>query len=103
MGACCAYFLLVSTHTRDTEALKKSVSASVYAGCLCVLGGQDTQTSNTPTHAHTHLHGLGLFEGAHELRDGGALLANANVDAHKRVVTLRLLVDDGVDSNGGLA
>ena len=47
-------------------------------------------------------HGATLVEVADELGDGGALLPDTDVDARKGV-GLGLLVDDGVDGDGGLA
>jgi hypothetical protein len=47
-------------------------------------------------------HGLLLVELADELGDGGTLLADADVDAGEGL-GLGLLVDDGVDGDGGLA
>ena len=46
------------------------------------------------------LHGAVLFQGLHHLGDGGALLPDGDVDADH---VAALLVDDGVDGDGGLA
>ena len=48
--------------------------------------------------------GVGLLEGTDELSDGGALLADTDVAAHKLLLlSLGLLVDDGIDGDSGLA
>ena len=46
------------------------------------------------------LHGAVIFERLHHLRDGGALLADGDVDADH---VAALLIDDGVEGDGGLA
>ena len=51
------------------------------------------------------LHGAVLFEGGHDLGDGGGLLPDGHVDALDLVLgpLVDLLVDDRVDHDGGLA
>jgi hypothetical protein len=50
------------------------------------------------------VHGVGLLKSTDELGNGGSLLSNTNVDAHKLVLlALGLLVDDGVNSDGSLS
>ena len=54
------------------------------------------------------VHGLVLLERTHNVGDGGSLLADGSVDAVEllgniTLVEVLLLVDDGIDSNGGLA
>ena len=54
------------------------------------------------------LHDIVLFEGLHELSDGGMLLTNSNVDTVKLLLLIfaivpPLLVEDGVNSDGGLS
>ena len=54
------------------------------------------------------LHAVSLLEKAADVRDGGALLADGDVDAVEGLGVVTgledgLLVDDGVDSDGGLA
>mmetsp|Transcript_24779 Transcript_24779/g.45972 ORF Transcript_24779/g.45972 Transcript_24779/m.45972 type:complete len:512 (+) Transcript_24779:271-1806(+) len=47
------------------------------------------------------VHGLLVIELTDKLGDGGSLLSNTNVDTGQRI-RLGLLVDDGIDGNGGL-
>ena len=51
------------------------------------------------------VHGTVLFQRVHEVGHGGAFLPDGHVDAVNRVAVLVvfLLVDDGVDGDGGLA
>mmetsp|Transcript_12162 Transcript_12162/g.24716 ORF Transcript_12162/g.24716 Transcript_12162/m.24716 type:complete len:293 (-) Transcript_12162:168-1046(-) len=54
------------------------------------------------------LHGVRVRKRLHELSDGRALLADGNIDAEKRLLLVaglvdRLLVNDGIDCDGGLA
>mmetsp|Transcript_64756 Transcript_64756/g.128016 ORF Transcript_64756/g.128016 Transcript_64756/m.128016 type:complete len:653 (-) Transcript_64756:1006-2964(-) len=54
------------------------------------------------------IHRARVAKGLHELSDGGALLADGNVDAVERLALVTksvdaLLVDDGVDGDSGLA
>ena len=46
------------------------------------------------------LHGAVVFERLHHLRHGGALLADGDIDADH---VAALLIDDGVERDGGLA
>ena len=53
------------------------------------------------------LHGVVLLEGLHELGDGRTLLTNGDVDTVQLLLLILavvppLLVEDGVDSDGGL-
>ena len=53
-------------------------------------------------------HGVVLLEGLHELSDSRTLLANSDVDAVQLLLLILaivppLLVEDGVDSDGGLS
>ena len=54
------------------------------------------------------LHGVSVGEPLHDLGDGGPLLSDGDVDAEELLLVVSgvvetLLVDDGVDSDGGLA
>ena len=54
------------------------------------------------------LHGVGVGETLDDLGDGGSLLSDGDVDAVKLLLLVSglveaLLVDDGVDGDGGLA
>ena len=54
------------------------------------------------------LHGVGVGETLDDLSDGGSLLSDGDVDAVELLLLLAgvvetLLVDDGVDGDGGLA
>mmetsp|Transcript_3483 Transcript_3483/g.7918 ORF Transcript_3483/g.7918 Transcript_3483/m.7918 type:complete len:415 (-) Transcript_3483:37-1281(-) len=84
-----------------------AVVAEVLTHGAASVGGQELQgggVGGSGGHDDGVVDGLGLLERAHQLCDGGALLAHAHVDAHELVLlALRLLVDDGVDRDGGLA
>ena len=65
---------------------------------------QRSRVGGSGGHDDGVVNSLGLLEGADQLGNGGALLANADVDAHQLVLlTLGLLVDNGINGNGGLA
>ena len=54
------------------------------------------------------LHAVSVFEETHDVGHSGSLLTDSNVDAVKGLGSITrledgLLVDDGVDSDGGLA
>ena len=58
-------------------------------------------------HHHGVLHGVGVRQPLDDLGDGGSLLADGHVDAVQlgllvRAVVEALLVDDGIDGDGGL-
>ena len=60
------------------------------------------------SHDDRVLHAVSALEQTHDVRNGGPLLADGDVDAVKRLRVVAcledgFLVDDGVDSNGGFA
>merc|ERR1719167_98621 len=91
-----------SVHAVVTEVLSHGharVGGEVLQGSGVGGGGRDDDGV---------LHGVGVSEPLHNLGDGGPLLANSNVDTVQLLLGIvslveALLVDDGVDGNGGLA
>lgn len=69
------------------------------------VGGEELQGSGVGRGGGDNdavVHGLLLVELSDELGDGGTLLSDTNVDAGEGL-SLGLLVDDGVDGDGGLS
>ena len=84
-----------------TEVLTNS--AAGVRGQELERGGIGSSSSNDDR----VLHAISVLEKAHDVGHGGALLADGNVDAVKRLGVVTgledsLLVDDGVDGNSGL-
>merc|ERR1719391_1671251 len=91
-----------SVHAVVTEVLSHGharVGGKVLQGGSVRGGGRDDNGV---------LHGVGVSEPLYNLGDGGPLLANSNVDTVQLLLGIvslveSLLVDDGVDGDGGLA
>ena len=71
-----------------------------------VLKGGSIRSSGRDNNAV--LHGIGISKALDDLGNGGSLLANGDVDAEELLLLVTgiietLLVDDGVDGDGGLA
>ena len=87
------------------------VVTEVLANSAAGVRGQELEGSGirgSSSNNNGVLHAVSLLKEAHNVGNGGALLADGDVDAVKGlgVVTSledSLLVDDGVDSDGGLA
>ena len=87
------------------------VVTEVLANSAAGVRGQELEGSGirgSSSNNNGVLHAVSLLKEAHNVGNGGALLADGDVDAVKglSVVTSledSLLVDDGVDSDGGLA
>merc|ERR1740139_1377244 len=88
-----------------------AIVAEILADGAARIRGEELQRRRVGrggSHDGGELHGVGILQRLHELRDGGALLADGDVDAEERLLLVagvvdRLLVDDGVDGDGGLA
>ena len=90
-----------TVHTVITEVLTDGASG---------VGGQELKRGSIRgggSNDNGVLEGITLTEEAHDVRDGGTLLADGDVDAEKRLGQVTdlvgsLLVKNGVDSDGGL-
>jgi hypothetical protein len=88
-----------------------AVVAEVLADGAAGVGGQELQRGRVGSGRSNHdgvLESLALAEQAHDVGDGGPLLADGDVDAVERlgVVTSlvrSLLVENGVDGNRSLS
>ncbi len=93
----------------DDQAVLSVVSEVLTDGTAGV-GGQELKRGSIRgggSNDNGVLEGITLTEEAHDVRDGGTLLANGDVDAEKRLGQVTdlvgsLLVKNGVDSDGGL-
>jgi hypothetical protein len=88
-----------------------AVVTEVLADGASGVGGKELQGSGVRGSGGNHdgvLEGVTFAEEAHDVGDGGALLANRDVDAVEGLglvagLVLGLLVEDGVDGDGGFA
>mmetsp|Transcript_11764 Transcript_11764/g.21834 ORF Transcript_11764/g.21834 Transcript_11764/m.21834 type:complete len:328 (-) Transcript_11764:43-1026(-) len=84
-----------------------AIISEVLAHSTTSVRGKELQGSRirgSGGHDDGMVHGIGLLEGTHKLSNGGSLLTNTNVDAHKLIhLILGLLVDDGVNGHGSLS
>ena len=88
-----------------------AVVAEILAHGAAGIGGEELQRRALRCGRGDHdrvLHRAGVFEGLHHLRDRGALLTDGDINAIELfalIVALidRLLIDEGVDRNRGLA
>ena len=89
----------VIIHTQHILALGQEIFAH---GTACIGGNilQGCQLGGGCGYHNGIAHGTCLFQGFHHVCHSGALLPDGNVDADHVLV---MLIDDGVQGNGGLA
>jgi len=88
-----------------------AVVTEVLANSASGVWGQELEWSGLGSGSGNDdgvLESIAVSEEAHDVRNGGALLTNRNIDAVERLGVITLLVDillveDGVDGDGGLA
>ena len=94
----------------DDEGVLRVVTEVLTDG-TSRIGGQELErggVGGSGSDDNGVLHAISLLEQAHNVGNGGSLLSNGNVDAVEGLGVVTglengLLVDDGVDSDGGLA
>lgn len=88
-----------------------AVVSEVLAHGAARVGGQVLQGSSVGGGGRNHdgvLHGVSVCQPLHQLSHSGSLLADGDVDAVQLLLLVgalveTLLVDDGVDGNGGFS